>query len=159
MAKAYIGLGSNLGDREAGIRAALQLLHRTHAATVKRVSRLIETEPVGGPPGQGMYLNGAAEIETYLSPCELLEALKIIEVNVGRIERERWAPREVDLDILFYEDEVVRTNILEIPHPRLCERDFVLRPLAEIAPDFVHPLTKMTVAEHLAALERGVGGP
>ncbi len=152
MAKAYIGLGANLGDREANIRRALSLLQEMEVARVRRVSNLIETEPVGGPEGQELYLNGAAEIETQLSPCDLLEALKIIEVSVGRIERERWAPREVDLDILLWEDEVVCNKILTVPHPRLCERMFVLRPLADIAPAAVHPVTKMTIAEHLAKL-------
>lgn len=154
MAKVHIGLGANLGDRERNIRRALALLNEMNVARVKRVSRLIETEPVGGPEGQGMYLNGAAEIETDLSPYDLLEALKTIEVSVGRMERERWAPREIDLDILLYENEIVRAPTLEIPHPRMCQREFVLRPLAEIAPGLVHPVTLMSIAQHLELLRR-----
>ena len=154
MAKVHIGLGANLGDRERNIRRALALLNEMNVARVKRVSRLIETEPVGGPEGQGMYLNGAAEIETDLSPYDLLEALKTIEVSVGRMERERWAPREIDLDILLYENEIVRAPTLEIPHPRMCQREFVLRPLAEIAPGLVHPVTLMSIAQHLVLLRR-----
>lgn len=154
MAKVHIGLGANLGDRERNIRRALALLNEMNVARVKRVSRLIETEPVGGPEGQGMYLNGAAEIETDLSPYDLLEALKTIEVSVGRMERERWAPREIDLDILLYENEIVRAPTLEIPHPRMCQREFVLRPLAEIAPGLVHPVTLMLIVQHLELLRR-----
>jgi len=150
LAIVYIGLGANLGDREANIRAALARLEESHVARVRRVSRLIETSPIGGPPGQPKYLNGAAEIETELVPLELLAALKEIEAAVGRVRRERWAAREVDLDILLYGDEILREAALEIPHPRMWEREFVLRPLAEIAPGAVDPLTKMTVAEHLA---------
>jgi 2-amino-4-hydroxy-6-hydroxymethyldihydropteridine diphosphokinase len=154
VAKVHIGLGANLGDRERNIRRALALLNEMNVARVKRVSRLIETEPVGGPEGQGMYLNGAAEIETDLSPYDLLEALKTIEVSVGRMERERWAPREIDLDILLYENEIVRAPTLEIPHPRMCQREFVLRPLAEIAPGLVHPVTLMLIVQHLELLRR-----
>jgi len=153
MAKVYIGLGANLGDRELNIREALALLEERGAARVVRVSRLIETEPVGGPPGQEMYLNGAAEIETDLPPQDLLEAVKEVEVRVGRIQRERWAPREVDIDILLYGRELVSTAVLEIPHPRMCEREFVLRPLAQIAPEAVNPATGKTVAEHLKMLK------
>jgi len=152
MAKVYIGLGANLGNREANIRNALALLWEMDVAKVVRVSGLIETRPVGGPPGQGNYLNGAAEIETWLSPFDLLEALKIVETRAGRVGRERWAAREVDLDILLCENEVIESPLLQVPHPRMFERKFVLRPLAQIAPAAVNPVTGMTVAEHLARL-------
>ena len=153
MARAYIGLGANLGDREMNIRRALELIREIGVGEVRTVSALIETEPVGGPPGQGMYLNGAAIIETDLSPHELLDRLKEVEVRVGRIERGRWAEREVDLDILFYDDEVLKTPLLEVPHPRLAERRFVLAPLAQIAPDKVHPVKKRTVSQLLEDIE------
>lgn len=153
MARAYIGLGSNLGDREGNIRRALELIREMGVGEVKAVSALIETEPVGGPPGQGPFLNGAAIVDTALSPHELLDRLKEIEVRVGRVERDRWGAREVDLDILFYGDEVIDTPRLQVPHARLAERRFVLEPLVQIAPDKVHPVRKCTVSQLLADME------
>ena len=155
VAKAYIGLGANLGNREGNIRGALAMLVDLEVGRVPRVSRLVEFEPVGGPPGQPKYLNGAALVETELSPFDLLEALKIVESEVGRIERERWAAREIDLDILLYDDLVLDIPLLVIPHPRMCEREFVLRPLSEIAPDVVHPVAGKTIREIYADLRAG----
>jgi len=153
MATAYIGLGSNLGDREATIRAALDRLRAHPHIEVTAESRLIETEPVGGPPGQPAFLNGAAAVETDLAPHALLDALKQIEHALGRRPRERWGPREIDLDLLLYGDRVVETERLTVPHPRLSERRFVLGPLAEIAPDARDPVTGRTAGEMLAALD------
>jgi 2-amino-4-hydroxy-6-hydroxymethyldihydropteridine diphosphokinase len=120
---------------------------------VAAVSKLIETAPVGGPDGQRPYLNGAAEIETTLAPLDLLCELKKIEKALGRVERERWGPREIDVDLLLYDDAVIETAELAVPHPRMCERLFVLRPLVEIAPGAVNPITGKTAAEHLRDLE------
>lgn len=153
MAQAYIGLGSNLGSRRPNIHNALLLLEEMGAGKVERVSMLLDTEPVGGPPGQPMYANGAALVETDLPPEGLLAVLKEIEARIGRIERERWGPREIDLDILLYGSSIIKSDVLEVPHPRMCEREFVLGPLAEIAPDVVNPATGRTIIQHLADLK------
>jgi 2-amino-4-hydroxy-6-hydroxymethyldihydropteridine diphosphokinase len=146
-----LGLGSNLGDRRRNIETALQLLAQAGTLEVVAVSRLIETDPVGGPP-QGVYLNGAAEIRTGLPPQDLLEGLHSVEAQLGRVRSALNGPREIDLDILLYGGEVVRQSSLEIPHPRMLERGFVLEPLAEIAPERLHPLSKKTISEHWRAL-------
>jgi len=115
----------------------------------------METQPVGGPAGQGDYLNGVAEIETELTPQELLAALHAIESSLGRDRsRElRWGPRSCDLDIIYYDDEIIDTPQLTIPHPRMHERSFVLGPLESIAPQVRHPLNFMTAGEMLRKLE------
>jgi len=156
MATAYLALGSNLGDRRANLEAALAALRANTAVRVLAVSGFIETEPVGGPPGQGAYLNGAAAVETDLEPHALLTECKRIEKSLGRREGPRWGPRIVDLDILFYGALVLDTPDLTLPHPRLRERRFVLEPLAAIAPDLVDPVTGLTVGELLARLAQGL---
>jgi len=146
-----VGIGSNLGDRRRNIAEALDLLRASEVVRVVVVSELIETDPVGGPP-QGRYLNGAAEIVTFLRPRDLLDLIHRIEARLGRLRTVQNAPREIDLDILLYGDLVVREIDLEIPHPRLTERAFVLQPLAEIAPERRHPVTRRTLREHLSLL-------
>ena len=133
MTLAYVGLGSNLGDREATIRAAVAAL-----PGVVAVSKLRETEPVG-VTGQPAFLNGAARLETELSPRELLDALLEVERGLGRERRERWGPRTIDLDLLLYGGETVDEPGLTVPHPSLHERRFVLEPLAELDPELVVP--------------------
>ena len=146
-----LGLGSNLGDRAAHIRRALELLEKEPGIQVLRVSTLRETDPVGGPP-QGPYLNGAAELRTDLDPSALLGLLHRIEAALGRVRSVPSAPRQIDLDLLLYGDRQLKTDVLEIPHPRVLERVFVLEPLCEIAPERIHPCTGRTLREHLEAL-------
>ncbi len=145
MATVLLGIGSNTGDRRAHIDRAVCLLKEIPDIQFQHLSTLIETKPQGGPP-QGDFLNGAVKIQTQLLPLELLSKLKAIERRLGRVKSEPNAPRPMDLDILFYDDIViVDGKTLTIPHPRIAEREFVLRPLAEIAPDFIHPRLGKTI--------------
>ena len=140
----YIALGSNLGDRRANLDGALQALGAVRGVTVDGVSKYHETEAVGGPPGQGKYLNAAAELSTNQAPEELLKALLDIEMNFGRVRSERNAPRTLDLDLLLYR-ELVRVEDPILPHPRMHERSFVLEPLAELAPSLKHPVFGVSI--------------
>jgi 2-amino-4-hydroxy-6-hydroxymethyldihydropteridine diphosphokinase len=138
MANAFVGIGSNLGDREDHLRRAVELLAAEDAISVLASSQVRETEPVG-PVAQGPFLNGAVQVETELAPRELLERLLAIEERLGRVRRERFGPRTIDLDLLVYEDAVVDEPGLTLPHPLLHERRFALEPLAELAPDLEIP--------------------
>ncbi len=149
---AYIGLGSNIGDREASIRRAVELL--AEAGRVTAVSSLYVTEPVGYRE-QEDFVNAVAEIETTLSPDALLAVCRSIEARLGRMRTVRWGPRTVDCDILLYGDAVVNTPSLVVPHPRMAVRRFVLAPLVEIAPAVRHPLLDRTAEELLGDLKDG----
>ena len=133
MTRVYVAVGANLGDREATIRAALAAL-----PDVVAVSELRETAPVG-VVDQPPFLNGAAALETELSPRELLDVLLEVERRLGRERRERWGPRTIDLDLLLHGDDVVDEPGLTVPHPRLHERRFALEPLLDLDPDLVVP--------------------
>jgi 2-amino-4-hydroxy-6-hydroxymethyldihydropteridine diphosphokinase len=148
---AYVGLGANLGDREATLRRAVDLLADEAEVEVTRVSRLRETDPVG-VVDQPRFLNGVAAVETSLSPRELLEVLLRIERGLGRVRGEtRWGPRTVDLDLLVYGREEIDEPGLRVPHPRLHERRFALEPLAELDPELRVP-GRGTVSQLLARL-------
>lgn len=152
--RALIALGANLGEREKSLREALARLDAEPAIDVERVSSFFETEPVGGPAGQGKYINAAALLRTSLAPRELLAVLLQIEHDLGRVRAkdQRNAPRTMDLDLLLYDQQILHEPGLEIPHPRLHERQFVLLPLSEIAPEWVHPVLGKTMRELLAGL-------
>ena len=143
MAKVFIGIGSNLGNRETHCSNAINLLIESGISVLKR-SAMIETKP-WGVTDQPVFLNMVIEIETGLQPHELLTLLKKTERAVGRTDTVRWGPRVIDLDILLYDDSVLKTPDLEIPHPLMSEREFVLRPLAEIAPDIIHPVLRKSI--------------
>jgi 2-amino-4-hydroxy-6-hydroxymethyldihydropteridine diphosphokinase len=134
VSRAFLGLGSNVGDRRGHLLAAVAGL-----PDVVAVSALYETEPLGGPSGQDPYLNAVVELDTHLSPRELLELGRTLEAAAGRTREVRWGPRSLDVDVLLVGDQVLEMDDLVVPHPRMWERRFVLAPLAELAPELVPP--------------------
>ncbi len=150
MVEAYIAFGSNIGDRKANINRALGILKQK--IKLIKTSSFYETKPMY-LENQDWFLNGSAKVETELKPRELLDFLKSTEKKMGRKEGGRNGPRIIDLDILFYGDQIVDENDLHIPHPKIQERAFVLVPLAEIEPDFIHPTYKKTVSHLLSELK------
>jgi 2-amino-4-hydroxy-6-hydroxymethyldihydropteridine diphosphokinase len=148
---AYLSLGSNLGDRAANLRQALECLETAGVQIVRR-SSISETEPQELRE-QPWFLNQVVEIGTTLSPIELLARIRDVERELGRQRVVAKGPRTIDIDILLYEDAIIDTPELQIPHPRLADRRFVLEPLAELAPDLRHPATGRTISDMLAALE------
>jgi GTP cyclohydrolase-4 len=154
MATVYLGLGSNLGDRKHNLAQALELMSKH--LVVEQVSSIYETEPVGYKD-QPLFLNAACRISTGLNPEKLLRLAKKIEAKLGRTPGFPNAPRPIDIDILFYGDEVFNDKELTIPHPHLAERAFVLVPLAEIAPDLVHPENRKPVKKLLVDLGNVTG--
>ena len=151
---ACIGLGSNQGDRRALLAAALDSLRATPGIEHLEVSPYLQTTPVGGPTGQGPFLNAAATFQTTLEPLALLGRLQAIEAAAGRVRSIRWGERPLDLDLLLYGNQVIESESLVVPHPRLAVRRFVLEPLVEVAALAVDPTTGRTVQELLANLER-----
>jgi 2-amino-4-hydroxy-6-hydroxymethyldihydropteridine diphosphokinase len=148
---AYIALGANTGPREQSIRSALLMLAETDGIAIQRVSSLLENPAIGMGEAPA-FLNAAAEIETTLGSHALLHRLLEVEKSLGRIRREKWEPRPIDLDILLYGDQIISSQELVVPHPLMHERRFVMQPLAEIAPEVVHPVLQMTAAGLLAEL-------
>lgn len=151
---AYIALGANLGDKEANLRLGVEALRATKGCQVLAVSDFLVTEPYGGVE-QDDFLNGAMKIRTLLTPHELLERLHEIEQEAKRERVVRWGPRTLDLDILLYDDLILDEEELHIPHIEMYKRDFVLKPLCQIAPYVRHPVYNRTAAELLVALEAG----
>ena len=135
---AFVGIGSNLGERESHLSRAVELLSTADNIEVSAVSQIRETEPVG-PVEQGPFLNAAVRVETELAPRELLGRLLDIEQRMGRVRRERFGPRTIDLDLLLYGDKVVEEPGLTVPHPRLKERRFALEPLSDLDPGLTIP--------------------
>jgi len=152
---AHIALGSNLGDRGATLMEAIKRLSEVEGVSVRLVSQFIRTEPEGGPAGQNAYLNAAAELAVTRTPHELLAEMQAIERALGRRRENepRCGPRTCDLDLLLMGSTVLETPELTIPHPRMHERLFVLRPLASIAPQALHPVLGRSVVELLAEAE------
>lgn len=146
----YLGMGTNAGDRFANLQAAVVRL--SPQLDVREVSRVYQTPP-WGYTDQADFLNLVAKAETTLTPKELLDFLKDLEAKIGRTATFRWGPREIDIDILFYNDRILKGQEITIPHPRLHERAFVLIPLSELNRDLVHPVLNQTVAKMLEGVD------
>ncbi|MBF2078749.1 MAG: 2-amino-4-hydroxy-6-hydroxymethyldihydropteridine diphosphokinase [Synechococcales cyanobacterium T60_A2020_003] len=145
MTDVAIALGSNLGDSRTILAQALTQLHECPSITVVRTSSLYKTAPVGPP--QPDYLNACAILDTHLEPLELLHILQRVEQSFGRVRDKRWGPRTLDLDLLLFSDRILITDELEIPHPRMGDRAFVLVPLAEIAGHWIDPVSQRAIAD------------
>ncbi|MBV8772614.1 MAG: 2-amino-4-hydroxy-6-hydroxymethyldihydropteridine diphosphokinase [Deltaproteobacteria bacterium] len=157
--RAFIGLGTNLGDRAANYRQAIEQIRLLPETRIVRLSSIYETEPVGEV--KGLFLNGVVELETDLAADALMQRLLMIERQIGRRRsggrklraRRKYRPRMIDLDLLFFDREIIHTPALTVPHPRLHERRFVLAPMAELAPALIHPQLNVTISELLAGLK------
>lgn len=132
MVTCYLGIGSNLGDRRINIKSAVKKISELKETKLIKLSKVIETNPIGGPVGQPKFLNAVLKIRSNLQPPILLKKLKQIEESVGRKKTVRWGPRVIDLDILFWGDKIINSMKLKVPHPRIFEREFVLRSLLEV---------------------------
>ena len=149
--KTYIGIGSNIGDKTANCKKAIELLNKHSQAKVTKISDFYETEPVGYKE-QEWFVNCAVEIETDLNPQELLLLCHTIESELGREKKIKYGPRIINLDILLYNNDIIDTAELKIPHPEMHKRRFVLKPLSDIAPDAVHTVLKKTIVALLESL-------
>jgi len=151
MSKVLVGVGSNLGDREFLIRKAVESMRDLPRTLVVRVSSLYDTDPVGEVE-QPPFLNAVVWLETTLEPRELLWQLLLIEKRMGRVRSQRWGPRPIDLDLLFYDDQSIDEPDLTVPHPEAHRRGFVLLPLLELDPEFVHPSTGESIKKLIKRL-------
>jgi len=153
---AYIGIGSNLGDKVDQCERAISEILKVDRHKLLARSPFFKTQPVGYT-SQDWFVNGVIKIETDLEPFDLFKTLKTIESKLGRMKTFRWGPRSIDLDILFFDDREIKTEELQIPHPLLHERRFVLIPLAEIDPGLIHPVLKKSIQELLENLKQDQG--
>jgi 2-amino-4-hydroxy-6-hydroxymethyldihydropteridine diphosphokinase len=151
---AYIGIGSNMGDKISNCRSAIGEINQLPGCKVGACSSLYKTEPVGVAE-QDWYINCVSQLTTYLNPYQLIKALLSIEHAMGRRRRRRWEARIIDLDLLLFGQEIIRSRDLVIPHPLMHERRFVLEPLAQLAPEFMHPVLKVTIRRLLEGLPIG----
>jgi len=151
---AYIGIGSNLGDKFFNCRYSIDKINQLPGCHVSAVSAIFKTEPVG-VTGQPWYANCVVELSTTQGPTQLLKGLLSIESDMGRIRKKRWEARIIDLDILLFGQEIIESNNLMIPHPLLHKRQFVLEPLDQLAPDLMHPVLKSTINQLLNKLPKG----
>ncbi len=153
MTKCAIALGSNLGNSLDILENSLVAIANISGIELKNTSSWYQTKPVGNIDPQPDYLNGCAVLEVAQNPTELLTILQAIEIQFGRVRKERWAARTLDLDLLLYEDLILDSPNLTIPHPRMHERAFVLVPLAEIAPDWIEPVSGVAIAQLLQSVD------
>ena len=151
--RAFIGIGSNLGDRKANFLEAIERIQKLPSTRIVKQSSLYESEPLGD--AKTWFVNAVVEVETESSPDDLLKRLKAIEAAMGRkrVRGKRWGSRIIDLDILFFNSEIINKRTLKVPHPELQNRRFVLAPLSELAPQLIHPKLSLSVSELLAGLK------
>lgn len=142
--KVYLSLGSNMGDKRENLLEAIKKVGELENTEVVKSSTILETEPFGYIE-QDNFLNACLEVKTLLTPQEFLSSILKIELDMGRVREIKWGPRVIDIDILFYDAEIIQEDNLAVPHPWICEREFVLEPLSEIAPNYVHPLERKTI--------------
>ncbi len=148
MSKIYLGLGSNVNDRITFINSAIKHVNKLSGCKVEQVSSFYESFPYG-KTNQGNFINTVITVKTSIAPLDLFRLLKDIEIKTGRKQRGRWGPREIDIDILFYDNLILESNELTIPHNDLHNRGFVLMPLIELEPDIIHPKSKKLLKEYL----------
>ena len=142
--KVYLSLGSNMGDKRENLLEAIKRVGELENTEIVKSSTILETEPFGYIE-QDNFLNACLEVKTLLTPQEFLSSILKIELDMGRVREIKWGPRVIDIDILFYDAEIIQEDNLAVPHPWICEREFVLEPLSEIAPNYVHPLERKTI--------------
>ena len=151
MKTSYIGIGSNMGDPRRNCLDSIAKIDKLDDCEVTSVSSLYLTEPIG-VTGQEWYINGAVSVSTGLSPFEMIERLFEIEGRMGRVREKRWGPRIIDLDILLFGQDIINRDTLKVPHPMMHMRRFVMAPMAEIAPDLIHPILGKSMVELLRAI-------
>lgn len=144
MNRVYIAFGSNMGDRYKAVEDAFILIEKSEMKITKK-SKIYETEPYGYTD-QPAFINGALEVETGLTCRQVLERLLSIELELGRVREFKWGPRIIDLDIIFFNDEIYDEEDLKVPHPDMHNRDFVIKPLNDICPDYIHPILKKSIS-------------